>query len=697
MIPLSVGDPLRLGPYRLLGVIGEGGMGKVYAGQDHAGTVAAVKVLHPELAHERNLAQRFVREAHAAQAVTSRGVARVLGAQTEGGRPWIATEFLAGPTLDQAVRAHGPFEDATLRSLAASIAATLGDVHAAGLIHRDLKPQNIVLTSGGPRVIDFGIARPEHGLTLTTTGQIPVTPGYGAPEQVLGHRVASPADVFSLGAVLAYAASGTRAFDGPNVAVLQYEVVHGEPRLDGVSEPLRTLIRSCLAKDPAARPAPAQISTDFAPPRGAERVWRRGGLAADIKAREHDVRGLSTAISGDAGPRPPVARRQLLLGGLTAGVVAVAGAGGATAWWLGERRSEDNLFSHPGAVDTPEADLLSEDDGDYVPGEPPKALWKRERVLGLDSPPVLPVRDVVVFGGADGGLVAHDVVDGKRRWAAEEVRRTGLYLSLSDALIAAVDERGTLRTYVASTGEPKWTADAGADALLAADAEAVYLVTKDGELRRVRRYDATIHWTAALPRPFRGKRLLPSGIAGRGRLVVSTADGDVLAVDTEDGSKAWEIREQSNSPVHPARWRGTVYVDGDSLTARALADGQERWTTKERDPLDRHETWGPPIASSEAVYASHGTTPRRVNPSDGSEVWDSRARSMVRSPLALQGRTLWSVDKDNSNRVSAVETDKGRTLWNYPLPEAQRPRRLVGDGNRVFVMNDRALYALPVT
>ena len=115
MKPLSTGDPLRLGPYRLLGVLGEGGMGKVYVGQDAAGTVSAVKVLHPELAHEQNLAQRFVREAQAAQAVTSRGVARVLGAQTEGGRPWIATEFLAGPTLDQAVEAHGPFEDAALR------------------------------------------------------------------------------------------------------------------------------------------------------------------------------------------------------------------------------------------------------------------------------------------------------------------------------------------------------------------------------------------------------------------------------------------------------------------------------------------------------------------------------------------------------------------------------------------------------
>ncbi|EST39359.1 hypothetical protein N566_02405, partial [Streptomycetaceae bacterium MP113-05] len=289
MKPLATGDPLRLGPYRLHGVLGEGGMGKVYVGQDGTGTPAAVKVLRPELAHEQNLAQRFVREAQTAQAVTGKGVARVLGAHTEGGRPWIATEFLAGPTLDQAVDDYGPFDEPALRTLAASLARTLAEIHTAGLIHRDLKPPNIVLTSSGPRIIDFGIARPEHGLTLTTTGQIPVTPGYGAPEQVLGQRVDSRADVFSLGAVLVHAATGHRAFDGGHVAALQYNVVHGEPQFGALPEPLRALIAPCLAKDPAHRPHPDRIVAAFAPPKRAERVWRRGPLADDIKRREDDM------------------------------------------------------------------------------------------------------------------------------------------------------------------------------------------------------------------------------------------------------------------------------------------------------------------------------------------------------------------------------------------------------------------------
>ena len=155
MNPLSSGDPLRLGPYRLIGVLGAGGMGKVYLGRDSAGRPAAIKVLRPELAHDQGLARRFVREAEAAQSVRSKGVARVLGAQTEGGRPWMATEFLAGPTLDQAVERHGPFDGPGVWALGATLARTLRDVHAAGLVHRDIKPPNIVLTSAGPRVIDL--------------------------------------------------------------------------------------------------------------------------------------------------------------------------------------------------------------------------------------------------------------------------------------------------------------------------------------------------------------------------------------------------------------------------------------------------------------------------------------------------------------------------------------------------------------
>lgn len=353
MKPLGAGDPIRLGPYRVLGVLGEGGMGKVYFGREDGGRTAAVKVLLPELAHDPHLVQRFLREAHTAQAVTSGGVARVLNAQVDDhdGRPWIATEFLTGPTLDDAVRQYGPFGADGVRALAAPLAATLRDIHTAGLVHRDLKPANIVLTSAGPRVIDFGIARPEHGLTLTTTGQVPVTPGYGAPEQVLGQRVGPAADIFSLGAVLAYAATGQRTFDGTHVAAVQYEVVHGEPQLDSVPPELRQLIAPCLAKDPAHRPTPEQIAGAFAPPPGADRIWRTGALAEDIERRGAEADRQAAVVGQESGAGTGPSRRRLLRSALVAGGVLAASGGATGAWWL--LREEPREIPRPDRPGTP--------------------------------------------------------------------------------------------------------------------------------------------------------------------------------------------------------------------------------------------------------------------------------------------------------------------------------------------------------
>lgn len=331
MKSLGQGDPLRLGPYRLHGVLGEGGMGKVYFGADATGSPAAVKVLLPELAHDGHLAERFLREARTAQAVTSEGVARVLAAELEGGRPWIATEFLAGPTLDDAVARSGPLDDAAVRELARSLARTLQDVHATGLVHRDVKPPNVVLTSRGPRLIDFGIARPEHGLTLTRTGQIPVTPGYGAPEQVLGQRVGPAADVFSLGAVLAFAAGGRPPYTGAEVTAVLYEVVHGSPDLSAVPEALRYLITPCFAKDPAARPQPTQVADAAAAPWQPERLWKSGPLGQEIRQREATARRLTARPSGpsaapDGAAAPRLTRRRLLVAAVGGGALLAAGA-----------------------------------------------------------------------------------------------------------------------------------------------------------------------------------------------------------------------------------------------------------------------------------------------------------------------------------------------------------------------------------
>jgi outer membrane protein assembly factor BamB len=697
MNPLGVGDPIRLGPYRLLGVLGEGGMGKVYVGQDGAGSVAAIKVLRPELAHDPNLAQRFVREALAAQAVRSPGVAAVLGAHTEGGRPWIATEFLAGPTLDQAVDGHGPLGETSVRALAASIAQTLADVHAAGFIHRDLKPQNIVLTSTGPRVIDFGIARPEHGLTLTTTGQIPVTPGYGAPEQVLGRRVTPAADVFSLGAVLIYAATGRRAFEGGHVAAVQYEVVHGEPRWDGISPQLHALVAPCLAKDGASRPSPGQIVTAFAPPKNSGRVWRRGPVAEQIKSREEEVRRLTAPPT--LGTVTGVTRRRLLTG-LAAGGTVLAAGGGTTGWWLlrqARKDKRDALFDIPPAATTPKARLLSADDGDYIADGSAKALWSRHDVIDQDSPAPLPVRDVVVIGDYNNGVRgvgAYNVVDGKRRWMATDVQPSQ-YLSLSDRLIVTVDAEGVLHTFVPSTGARKWTADAEATSLVGADDHAVYVVTKDGRVRSVGRSDAKVRWTAQVPARYRGK-LSAMGAVGSGRLVLPTTDGHVLAVATSDGRFAWELRNQAEKvSITPVARDGVVYLNGRTLTARKITDRTEIWSHTTQDMYDHPAQWGPVSVHGDSVYATGGLFPERRRVTDGGHTWTSNKAGSGDSAVLVQGTGVWMIDHSYRTTINTVDLASGRSGWSYELPEA-RHHSIAADGNRAFITNDSSLCALPV-
>ncbi|WP_031147698.1 protein kinase domain-containing protein [Streptomyces erythrochromogenes] len=697
MKPLESGDPIRLGPYRILAVLGEGGMGKVYVGQDGEGHAAAVKVLHPHLAHDPNLSQRFVREAQMARAVGGGAVARVLDAQTEGGRPWIAAEFLTGPTLSDAVRSHGPLDEPTVRALAASLAGALRDIHAAGLVHRDLKPANIVLTATGPRVIDFGIARPEHGLTLTATGQVPVTPGYGAPEQVLGQRVGPSADVFSLGAVLVYAATGQHAYEGSHVAAVQYEVVHGEPRLDRVPPALRPLIGPLLARDPAARPLPDVIAHSFAPPRGAERAWRRGAIAQDITTREHSLHRLTT-VPGGVAPRS-VSRRRLLTGLAVGGSVLAVG-GGSAAWWSVANRA--GPFDVPPAVPVPAAAVLDAKKGDYVLGETPEPLWSISSAVAADAPAPLPVRDVVIVGAPKGGIAARSVVDGTVRWTAAEAVATNRYLSLSDRLVAAADAEGTLVTFVASTGRPKWTSPADAAWLLAADDEAVYVVTKDRRVRSIGRSDGRIRWTVSVDADL-GKDAASRGLAAQGRLVVTATDGTVLALDTADGRKAWERREQSDDGRAAVAVSGrTLCVTGKNLSVVDVVDGKELWKAENPKPSNGTPVfWGPPTIHGDHLYATVVTLPVRLDLRTGRGTdWNFGGLLACDppSPLVVQGNGMWSVTVNKTEGgINVVDlSSENRPPWVFRVIKNPIRYWITGDANRVFLMDGTTLAALPV-
>lgn len=266
MSALEPDDPRSVGEYRLLGRLGAGGMGRVFLGRSPGGRLVAVKVVHAELLRRPEFRDRFRREVQAARMVSGAFTAPVVDADPDAPLPWLVTSYIAGPSLEQAVAERGPFDPQAVLTLAAGLAEALVSIHAAHLVHRDLKPSNVLLAEDGPRVIDFGIVRSVDADSLTGSGHMAGSPGFMSPEQVNGDEVTWASDVFCLGAVLAFAATGTNPFGAGPTPALLYRVVHNAPDVAAVADPaLRSLIADCLAKDPAHRPAPREILARIGP------------------------------------------------------------------------------------------------------------------------------------------------------------------------------------------------------------------------------------------------------------------------------------------------------------------------------------------------------------------------------------------------------------------------------------------------
>ena len=260
---LQRGDPEQVGPYRLVGRLGSGGMGRVFLGRSAGGRLVAVKLIHDGLAADPDFRARFGREVAAAKKVSGLYTALVVDADADGPTPWLATAYVAGPSLADAVVKAGPLPPVSVLSLAAGLAEGLVVIHAADLVHRDLKPSNVLLAEDGPRVIDFGISRAAEATALTRTGMVIGSPGFMSPEQAKGEEVGPASDVFSLGAVLVFAATGVPPFGSGLTAALVFRVVYDPPRLEDVPWQVRPIAERCLAKDPAQRPTPAELLTEF--------------------------------------------------------------------------------------------------------------------------------------------------------------------------------------------------------------------------------------------------------------------------------------------------------------------------------------------------------------------------------------------------------------------------------------------------
>lgn len=334
--PLRADDPQTVGGYRLAARLGSGGMGRVYLSHTQGGRPVAIKVVHPELAEDPTFRRRFRREVEAARRVRGAYTAELIDADAQATPPWLATVYVPGPSLSEAVARRGPLPDAAVVWLIAGVAEALVAVHDAGIVHRDLKPSNVLLAADGPRVIDFGISQ-ASGLTATATGNTIGTPQYMAPEQGLAGETTPATDVFALGQTAAFAALGKPLYgDGPSMTVL-FRIVHSQPDLTRLPEPLRPLFALCLATEPAERATPAEILAwcraylgEEATAGGGPAVWREvAGLEEEVPepvarpAAAGATSGSDTsggAAPGDAAPS-----------GAAPGGAAPGGAGHVTA------------------------------------------------------------------------------------------------------------------------------------------------------------------------------------------------------------------------------------------------------------------------------------------------------------------------------------------------------------------------------
>jgi serine/threonine protein kinase len=251
--PLAREDPRTVGPFRILALLGRGGMGNVYLARSPTGRLVAVKLIREEYGSDPDFRRMFEREIQLAKRVARFSTAEVLDHGTVAGRPYMVTEFVDGPTLTAAVRENGPLDGGRLERLAIAVATALAAIHAAGTVHRDLKPSNVMLTPSGPVVIDFGIALAVDSLTTTATS-IVGTPSFMAPEQALGARVGPAADVYAWGGIVVYAATGRPPFGDGLPHMLLYRIVYEDPDLDGVPQPLRDLVARAMHREPRDRP-----------------------------------------------------------------------------------------------------------------------------------------------------------------------------------------------------------------------------------------------------------------------------------------------------------------------------------------------------------------------------------------------------------------------------------------------------------
>jgi outer membrane protein assembly factor BamB len=708
---LEPSDPREIGPYRLLGRLGEGGMGRVFLGLSAGGRRVAVKVIHDRLAAEPEFRVRFRREIAAARKVNGLFTAMVVDADVDGPTPWLATAYVDGPSLADAVHEHGPLPAASVRTLAAGLAESLAAIHAAGVIHRDLKPRNVLLAGDGPRVIDFGISLAAGTTSLTEAGFVIGSPGFMSPEQAEGRDVGPASDIFSLGAVLAFAATGEGPFGNGSSNVMLYRVVHTPPNLGQVPGELRPLVQHCLEKDPGSRPTPAEILIDVGPvqpeagwlPESVTRVHSSDPVLAEAPqdGGTHGIPGAGGRTHAGGGqvettgtpplPEGPAAagpvrpgedrptrrrgpRRRLALAGLTVALLAAAAAAGVALAGTGSRTHT------PGPASSGRASRRAS--GRVRRG------WTYPTVTSVDGSPA--VAGGVVYVGDDNGIMyAIDAATGTLRWkistpgpgtsivARPTVTGGTVYIGSENNDVYALD---------AATGAVRWKANTtgSVDSSAAVVAGVVYVGNDNNELFALDAVTGHVRWTLQT-----GDNVTSSPAVSAGTVYVGCEDDFVYAVNAATGHVRWQRQTGGQVNSSPAVSGGTVYVGSDDRKVYALdaATGAIEWTRPTAGKVDSS-----PAISDGTLYIGGGDTVYALDAATGAVEWTRPTGGAVVSSPAVSGGMVYVGSDDG--QVYALDAATGHVRWHVQTGGQVNSSPAVS-GGMVYVGTDNdAVYAL---
>lgn len=636
--PLWPGDPHAVAGYTVAGRLGEGGQGTVFLAYDAGGERVALKMLHARFGADPKARTRFVREVEAARRVGGFCTARVLAADLDGDVPYVVSEFIEGPSLREFVLRNGPQDGAALERLAIGTLTALVAVHRAGIVHRDFKPGNVLLSLEGPRVVDFGIARILDA-TSTLTSQAVGTPAFMAPEQLDGRPVTPATDLFAWGATMAYAGTGRSPFGADSVAAVVAAIFEAEPDLGGLAGPMRRVIESCLAKDPAARPYAPELLARLLGDLPAD--GDRTRLTATRLLTEPAAAPATMADRTRGLPAGRQSRRGLLIG---AGAVTLAAALGGTL-------------------------LLSRGDD--------RTRWRYD-IHGDAVRHVAATGDTLFLALRSGALYALDAATGRPRWTSK-AGPAALALSGPDLFTAGAGRVGKLD---AATGRARWpvrTSTSGADPdgsgvalMLGGDVVVVAVPDPSGDASQLDRVTVTAfgaangerRWRRTIAHPHEQLTAGPLGpVAASPRVAVVMVGATLYGLATATGTVRWQFHLGGNQPGAIVVSGDTVLVGGGNVGqafhALDAATGRHRWQAPilefNRDSL---------AADAQTVYVADANDVGGVHALDlrtGRERWRRTDVGATETWGPAGGLVYASTEGDQ--RAWALDAATGRTFW----------------------------------